>query len=136
MAAIVTATPEDDIPCFDGDIKEKPFSVKIKGEVKKFWIREMTGTDKDLWTSAMSKMVEFDPVTGIPTKVLSTLGAVENLITKCVVNNDRSPIDPKTIMLLPSATVDKIFQECQKFNGMDKEKTAVKNDLPASTVSG
>lgn len=102
---------------FDADVKEIPVKLKIKGVVIDFILKEMTGEEKDKYTSHMNSY--FDPATR---RIKKFEGQHAHLISRCLYSKEEGKYATEEFIQanISSSTQIKLHRECEILNGLDE----------------
>lgn len=118
--------------------KQKEQAITIGG--KPYTIREMTGTDRDQYNNYVNGLTRLDSK-GQPTGLRTTEGINVQLISRCLIDETRVPVEVKVLNLWPTTLLESLYDVCRKVNGMftpDERRAQgpAKNDSAGSAVGG
>jgi hypothetical protein len=113
-----------------------PVEIELdNGQVLKMKIVEMTSLVRDQYLDLLSARATLGP-DGKPTKV-KVAGMIPDLLTRCLVKEDNSPVDAKMVNAWPATVADKLFDAAQELNALSrKDKEPEKNVSVASDSAG
>lgn len=90
------------------------------GEVQPYTLREMTGSEKGKWQTSMAGRMRWDDK-GKPSGIRDWTGFEGSLICRCMFDADGKKVAEDKIKEWPTTVQKKLFEMCQKLNGLDEE---------------
>ena len=110
---------------FSSDLKEQPVVIKGKSGTKNCVLKEMDGTNRDVYLNGMKDHMEMvdDKMT-----VTNYSGLHAMLLKLCLYEGD-ALVSEEYIQSLPASTQNELFKHAQLLNGLtDEAEVVVKKD--------
>lgn len=99
-------------------LREVPVELEGEnGEVKKWKIRELNGTQRNEYLNKMSSRVKMDK-NGKSIGIKSFDGFQADLLSKCLYDEEGELVEAEDIESLPSNTQQKLFEKAQEISGL------------------
>ena len=119
---------DSQIPRFTLKRASTPVEIETKdGQIKTILVREMSGGERSIYLSEMTRMVRIDPELGKMSSLRNTRGIQGILLSKCLVNAaDNSHIPPTEYEEYPGNLYQFLFDTARHINGLTKESSDAK----------
>lgn len=109
-------------------LKERPVLVtEANGEERKFVLRELTGEERDVYLSWMSKRIKFED--GKATNITNFEGMQAELLARCLHDEENKLVPVDILQKFPASALSVLFEVAQTLNGLSIEGAKeAKND--------
>ncbi len=111
-------------------LKEVPVEITDEdGAAKNYILRELTSDERSLFLNQLGKNVKVSGSGDGIQSITDHKFLQENLVSKCILDEDRKKITREVIAKWPAKVVSGLFKAAQELSGLDEDgETEAKND--------
>ncbi len=111
-------------------LKEVPVEITDEnGDKKNYVLRELTSDQRSIFLDQLGKSVKITGSGGEIQSITDHKFLQENLVVKCILDEDRKKITREIIAKWPAKVVSGLFKAAQELSGLDEDgETEAKND--------
>ncbi len=113
---------------FTLELEEVPIKITDKdGETKAYTLKELTSNERSIFLNQTGKKVKTSQ-DGNVQSITDHKFLQEDLLTKCVLDEEGNAITRETLSTWPAKTVSGLFKAAQELSGLDEDgETEAKN---------